>query len=183
MPSTCSPCSQPWRSVDSATVVAFPVVADGELQDTINGLAAGSAWRVPAPAARSSSAPHPSHVGERAARRRSLCRTGAVAGIPRPVVVRARIRLSAIPQCGVGASRLESHGAAPPLRSGDPEPTFAGRIVGDEYVGAGYLEDRCATGLALIETGDRSCLLNEVGGPQAAVRQIFDLLEHGSPEA
>ena len=51
-----------------------------------------------------------------------------------------------------------------------------------ERLGAGYLDDFCATGLALIETGERSCLLNELVGPQAAVRQLFDLLEHGSPE-
>ena len=52
-----------------------------------------------------------------------------------------------------------------------------------ERLGAGYLDDHCATGLALIESGERSCLLNEVLGPQAAVRQLFDLLEHGSPAA
>ena len=51
-----------------------------------------------------------------------------------------------------------------------------------ERLGAGYLDDFCATGLALIETGERSCLLSEFG-PQAAVRQLFDLLDHGSPEA
>jgi uncharacterized protein (DUF885 family) len=52
-----------------------------------------------------------------------------------------------------------------------------------ERLGAGYLDDLCATGFALIETGERSCLLNELGGPQAAVRQLFDLVDHGSPEA
>ncbi len=51
-----------------------------------------------------------------------------------------------------------------------------------ERLGAGYLDDFCAAGLALIESGERSCLLNELVGPQAAVRQLFDLLEHGSPE-
>ena len=51
-----------------------------------------------------------------------------------------------------------------------------------ERLGTGYLDDFCATGLALIESGERSCLLNELVGPQAAVRQLFDLLEHGSPE-
>ena len=52
-----------------------------------------------------------------------------------------------------------------------------------ERLGAGYLDDLCATGLALIETGERSCLVSELGGPQAAVRQLFDLLDDGSPEA
>ena len=52
-----------------------------------------------------------------------------------------------------------------------------------ERLGAGYLDDLCANRLALIETGERSCLLNELGGPQAAVRQLFDLVDHGSPEA
>ncbi len=52
-----------------------------------------------------------------------------------------------------------------------------------ERLGAGYLDDVCATGLALIETGERSCLVSELGGPQAAVRQLFDLLDDGSPEA
>ena len=52
-----------------------------------------------------------------------------------------------------------------------------------ERLGAGYLDDLCATNLALIETGERSCLLSELGGPQAAVRQLFDLVDNGSPEA
>ena len=52
-----------------------------------------------------------------------------------------------------------------------------------ERLGAAYLDDLCATRLALIETGEHSCLLSELGGPQAAVRQLFDLLDHGSPEA
>src|SRR3954447_12386381 len=38
-----------------------------------------------------------------------------------------------------------------------------------ERLGAGYLEYFCAAGLALIETGERSCLLSEFG-PQAVVR-------------
>jgi uncharacterized protein (DUF885 family) len=52
-----------------------------------------------------------------------------------------------------------------------------------ERLGAGYLDDFCAAALALIETGERSCLLSDVFGPPAAVRQLFDLLDHGSPEA
>ncbi|HWM20541.1 MAG TPA: DUF885 family protein, partial [Ilumatobacteraceae bacterium] len=52
-----------------------------------------------------------------------------------------------------------------------------------ERLGAGYLDDLCANGLELIETGERSCLLNELGGPQAAVRQLFDLVDQESPEA
>jgi uncharacterized protein (DUF885 family) len=52
-----------------------------------------------------------------------------------------------------------------------------------ERLGAGYLEDLCATRLALIETGERSCLLNELGGAPAAVRQLFDLVDRSTPEA
>jgi uncharacterized protein (DUF885 family) len=51
-----------------------------------------------------------------------------------------------------------------------------------ERLGAGYLDDFCAAGLALIESGERSCMVSEIGGPQAAVRQLFDVLDHGSPE-
>jgi uncharacterized protein (DUF885 family) len=51
-----------------------------------------------------------------------------------------------------------------------------------ERLGAAYLGDLCESTLPLYDTGERQRLLNQLAGPQAAVRMLFDLMDRSTPE-